>query len=158
MRRTNRFRGHATNHWFRRCRLGRGLFGLAPSMHSDRLSNRHQLDSKKSSSFGLQRASRVSLVEEFRLPARPQDAVRFTRLELDFDRRGALPQSVSSGRAFRVPFSFFMAWAPSRCGCLRLGFDLSQVRCSFHPRSFGVSGPCIEHRPTVSAAWTQPAG
>jgi hypothetical protein len=23
---------------------------------------------------------------------------------------------------------------------------------------FGVSGPCIEHRPTVSAAWTQPAG
>jgi len=75
LRRTNRFRGPAPNHWFWRCRQGRGLFGLAPSMHSDRLSNRHQLDSKKSSSFGLQRASRVSLVEEFRLPARPQDAI-----------------------------------------------------------------------------------
>lgn len=50
------------------------MFGFAPSMHSDRLSNRHQLDSKKSSSFGLQRASRVSLVEESRFPVRPQDA------------------------------------------------------------------------------------
>jgi hypothetical protein len=81
-------------------------------MHSDRLSNRHQLDSKKSSSFGLQRASRVSLVEEFRLPARPQDAGRFTRLELDFDRRGALPQSVSSEEGFPGAVQLFYGLGP----------------------------------------------
>jgi hypothetical protein len=93
-------------------RLGRGLFGLAPSMHSDRLSNRHQLDSKKSSSFGLQRASRVSLVEEFRLPERPQDAT------------GSLDSSSTSTvverslnlfpvkKAFRVPFQLFYGLGP----------------------------------------------
>lgn len=73
-----------------------GLFGSRATVHTDRLTTRHQPNLEEVFKHGLQKSLSHGFGQELRFPKHPL-SVRFTSLQIAFFRRGTLPRFSSEG-------------------------------------------------------------